>query len=102
MAIGLVTIRFRIKIQDDYLTHQVSFLNLSLINRNVYPKEISEIKFFRIGWAKKAAKIGLNNGVSIRLAVIDNSEAYGHLLDFAEKNNISIRKTKDYLILERM
>lgn len=65
------------------------------------PDQVEQMKFIRAGWAKKAAIIKLEKGMDIRLAVIYLEEAYEHLLEFAEKHDISIVKTNDYLTLER-
>ncbi|MDQ0257966.1 hypothetical protein J2S74_005429 [Evansella vedderi] len=94
--------RFKFIINDDHLVYQVFILfKYSVFKKEIYPEQIKELKFFEVGWFKKAAVIKCIKGMNIRLAILEPTEAYDHLLGFARKHNITIYKTKDYLRLER-
>ncbi|WP_249872651.1 hypothetical protein [Oceanobacillus saliphilus] len=101
-VVVLASIRLKFKINDDHLVYQIVLFNKSIIKKEIYPNQINQLKFIRVGWAKKAAIIKVNKGVNIRLSVLEPPKAYEHLIGFAEEYDITILKTKDYLILERM
>ncbi|RDW15880.1 hypothetical protein [Oceanobacillus chungangensis] len=101
-GILLIGTRFKFKINDDHFVYRILFYNKLIFKKEIYPDQIEQLRFIRVGWAKKAAIIKIYRGKNIRLAVITQPNAYEHLLEFAEKHDISIFKTKDYLILERM
>lgn len=102
LGIGLASIRFKFKIHDSHLVYQIMLFNKSIIKKAIYPEQINLMKFIRVGWAKKAAIIKVKKGINIRLAVLEPQKAYDHLIEFAKNYDITIVKTKDYLILERM
>ena len=101
IGIGLALFRFKFTIYAEHLVYQVLLFNKSIIKKEVYPNQVNELKFIRIGWAKKAAIIKMKKGLNIRLSVLESQDAYDHLIEFAEKQNIRISKTRDYQILER-
>ncbi|WP_163529973.1 hypothetical protein [Halobacillus ihumii] len=72
------------------------------MKKELYPSQINQLKFTRVGWSHKAAFIKVNKGIHIPLAVLEPRKAYDHLIEFGEDNDITIYKTKDYEILERM
>lgn len=84
------------------MVYQISLFNKSIIKKEIYPDQINQVKFIRVGWAKKAAIIKVNKGNNIRLAVLEPQQAYDHLIEYTEIHDITIFKSKDYLILERM
>ena len=102
VAVVFALIRFRFNIHDENLIYEILIFNKSIVKQRIFPKDIIQMKFTRVGWAKKAAKIKVNKGFDVRLAVLEPPIAYDHLIDFAIKHDITIVKTKDYLILERM
>jgi len=96
------SIRYKFTIHNDHLMYEMTLFKRSILKKRVIPDEIKQIRFVRVDWAKKAAKIKLHKGLPIRLAVLQPVEAYDHLLAFSDKHEIQIVKTKDYLLLERM
>ena len=102
VAVVFALIRFRFNIHDEHLVYEILIYNKSIVKQRIPPKDISQLKFTRAGWAKKAAKIKVNKGINVRLAVLEPPKAYDHLIEFAKKHDVTIVKTKDYLILERM
>ena len=102
VAVVFALIRFNFNIHDDYLIYEILIFNKSIVKQRISPEDISQLKFTRVGWAKKAAKINVNKGINVRLSVLEPPKAYDHLIEFAKKHDITIVKTKDYLILERM
>ena len=88
-------------IDDDYLTYTVSLLNISIYQKKIVPSNIKKIIFRRVGWKTKLAVIKLEKGLSIRVSLFTPMTIYKDLLDFCNKNNVEVEKTKDYLILEK-
>ncbi|WP_280771624.1 hypothetical protein [Salipaludibacillus daqingensis] len=102
LFIFLGSLRFKFNIYDDYLVYQVIILfKISFLKKEIHPTQINQLKFFEVGWFKRAAVIKLKQGINIRLAILEPTEANDHLHEFAKKHNIMVDKTKDYLRLER-
>ena len=102
VAVVFAFVRFRLNINDENLVYEILIFKKSIVKQRIFPEDINQLKFTRVGWAKKSAKIKVNKGINVRLAVLEPPKAYDHLIEFAEKHDITIVKTKDYLILERM
>lgn len=102
VVIVIGSIQFKLKISDDHLTYRMLFLKTCIIKKVIYPKQIDQMKFIRVGWTKKGAIIKVKKAFNIRLTVIEPKRAYDNLIDFAKENNVPIAKTKDYISIERM
>ncbi len=74
---------------------------MTLYRKVVYTHQITKMKFKRVGWATKAAIIQVEKGLNIRVVNFVPNNVFVDLIDFANKYDISISKTKDYLILEK-
>ncbi|SFL61885.1 hypothetical protein SAMN04487943_102481 [Gracilibacillus orientalis] len=95
------SVQLTFKIQNDHLVYQVLLYKRSIIKKEIYPDRVNQMEFIRAGWAKKAAIIKVDKGHNIRLVVLQPPKAYDDLIVFAEKHDIAIVKTNDYLTLER-
>jgi hypothetical protein len=102
VAVVFALIRFKFNIHEENLVYEILLFNKSIVKQRIFPEDINQLKFSRVGWAKKAAKIKVNKGINVRLAVLEPPKAYDHLIEFAKKHDITIVKSKDFLILERM
>ena len=96
-----IFIQFEFKIVDGYLTYQIFFLTMPIYKKVIYPNQIIQMKFKRIGWNTKGVIIQVKKGFNIRVVNFSPNNVFIDLIDFANKNGISISKTKDYLILEK-
>jgi hypothetical protein len=94
-------IEFRFKIDDGYLVYQLFFLAIPIFNKVVSPNQIIRMKFIRVGWVSKGAIIQVKKGFNIRVIHFSPDNILVDLIEFANKNNIPISKTKDYRILEK-
>lgn len=94
-------IRFKFKINDDYLVYQIFYFKNSILRKNIYPNQIIQIKFIRVGWAKKGASIKVYKGFNFRLTILQPQTAYDDLIKFSNKHDITVLKTKDYILLEK-
>jgi len=84
IAVLFALIRFRFNIHEEDLVYEILIFNKSIVKQRIFPKDIIQMKFTRVGWAKKAAKIKVNKGIDVRLAVLEPPIAYDHLIDFAK------------------
>ena len=84
IAVLFGLIRFRFNIHEEDLVYEILIFNKSIVKQRIFPKDIIQMKFTRVGWAKKAAKIKVNKGIDVRLAVLEPPIAYDHLIDFAK------------------
>ena len=62
---------------------------------------MKRITFKRVGWKTKLAVIKLEKGLSIRVSLFTPNTIYKDLLVFCNENNVEVKKTKDYLIIEK-
>lgn len=96
-----IMIRFKFSIHDGYLTYQVLLLKWPIYTKVIKSSHIMKIKFKRVNWVSKGAVIQLKKGFNIRIIYFVPDDVLGNLLQFADENDITIDKTRDYLILER-
>lgn len=96
-----ILIKYSFTINEDKLIYQIVILNIPIYKKEMDLDQIKQIKFIRNGWAKKGAIIEVNKGLNIRIARFESNNVCAYLIDFANKHDITICKTKDYLILEK-
>jgi len=96
-----IFIRFIFVIDDGYLIFQTLFFSIPIFKKVLFPNQINQIKFKRVGWANKCAIIQVNKGFDVQIINFKPSNVFIDLNDFAIEKGISISKTKDYLILEK-
>lgn len=95
-----IFIRFKFVIDGGYLTFQTLFFLIPIYTKVLFPNQINQIKFKRVGWATKCAIIQVNKGFNVRIVNFKPGKVFVDLIDFANEKGISISKTKDYLIME--
>ncbi|MBM6619644.1 hypothetical protein [Bacillus suaedaesalsae] len=91
---------YKVRLEDS-LTYEVYVFGLRIYRKVISSKQITQIRFIRIGWAKKGAVVVIRKAFNIRLYDVKPISLFVDLQSFAKKNNINIRKTKDYEILEK-
>ena len=96
-----IFIQFKLKIGDSDLIYQIFFFTVPIYKKVLFPNQIIHIKFKRLGWTKKGAIIQVKKGVNIRIVNFVPKKVLADLIGFANKNDITITKTKDYLILDK-
>jgi hypothetical protein len=94
-------IEFSFKIDEGFLIYQLLFMAVPIFKKVVSPNQIIRMKFIRVGWMSKGAIIQVKKGINIRVIHFSPDNILINLIDFANKNNIPIFKTKDYQILEK-
>ncbi|SES64553.1 hypothetical protein SAMN05216389_101228 [Oceanobacillus limi] len=102
IAILLGSIRRRCAIYENQFVHEILFNKKVILKRIIDPQQMKQLKFIRVGWAKKGVKIKVEKAFPIKLEEMEPDNGYEHLMEFAKENGVSIDKTRDYSILERM
>ena len=100
ILIGLF-LDYKLKIDDSFLTYQISLFRVSLYKKRIAPEQIKRMKFVRVGWLSKGAIIQLEKGFNIRVTHYTPKTIIVELLDFADKEEIPVLKTRDFVILEK-
>ncbi|MDI2587411.1 hypothetical protein OR571_09920 [Psychrobacillus sp. NEAU-3TGS] len=95
------SINYTFNFLDEYLMYEVSFKSICIYKRVLYPSHLKKIAFKRYSWATPGALIHTKKGLNLRLVLFSSNKIFYELLTFANKHDIPISKTKDYLLLER-
>ncbi len=98
--IATLFITFTFKITDGSITYQILLFSLIIYRKEVTYNKILAMKFKRVGWGRKCVIVQYNKHRHFRIMNFYPEQIYTDLQDFADKHNIPIDKTKDYLILE--
>ncbi|WP_430787496.1 hypothetical protein VBD025_16615 [Virgibacillus flavescens] len=97
----LAIIRFTFKI-NDHLEYRIMFFHICIYKKEISPDQIVQMKFKRTGWSQKMAAIQLKKGLGIRVIDFKPETVHENLIRFAEKHDVSVSKSKDYVILEKL
>lgn len=95
-----IFIQFKFKIVDGHLIYQLFFLAMPIYKKVIYPNQIIQMKFKRVGWKTKGVIIQVRKGFNIRVVNFLPNDVFVELMDFANKYGITTSKTRDYLMLE--
>ncbi|MFB7638960.1 hypothetical protein [Peribacillus butanolivorans] len=79
-----IFIQFKFRIEKNRLSYQILFLTMPIYKKVVYPKQIVQMKFKRV-----------------RIFGFAPDKVLIDLIKFANENDISTYKTKEYLVLEK-
>ncbi|MFZ0476131.1 MAG: hypothetical protein WAM18_11740, partial [Halobacillus sp.] len=93
--------RFKFEVGHEQLLYRLLFFKKTIHTKKLSPGDISQITFVRQMWVKKAVMINVRNGRKIRLVELYPSTAFDYLVEFADKHEVELHKTRDYLRLEK-
>lgn len=88
-------------IGEGSLTYKILIFKFTVYKKEVTYQQIDRIKFKLDGLGKKSAIVKHSKGMNFHISRFYPEEIYDDLFVFAEKHNIPILKTKDYMILEK-
>ncbi|WP_277585212.1 hypothetical protein [Psychrobacillus antarcticus] len=88
-------------INQDKLDYVIRSYHYKVFHKKLFPDDIDKIVFKRYGWATKGASLKVHKGLNLRIVQFIPKDVMLQLETFAVNNNISINKSKDYLLLER-
>ena len=98
----LIFIQFTLRIDDRLITYQVLFCSLVIYQKALDPQQILQLTFKRVSWSTQSAFIQVKKGINLRIIHFYPDNFLKELALFALQNDISINKTKDYLLLEKV
>lgn len=102
IIIIVLCMHYEFQIENNRLTYRILLLKTPIYTKEVVPEDIREIKFIRVDWAKKSAIVRMKKGFNIRVILFHPDSVYKELEQYAKEHNVSIHKTRDYQILEKM
>ena len=85
-----IFIKFELEIDDGYLKYQIFFLSISIYKNVLYPNQILNMKFIRIGWNNKGVIIHVKKWFNIRVVHFSPNNVFIDLIDFAHKKYFNI------------
>lgn len=88
-------------ISQNRLDYVIRSYHYKVFHKKLSPGDIDKIVFKRYGWATKGASLKVHKGINLRIVQFIPKDVMHELENFALNNNISISKSKDYLLLER-
>lgn len=92
---------FDLSVGGSFLEVQRAMFKKSFYKKRIAPEQIKEIKFILVGWKRKGAIIKLNQGFSLPITKYAPDTVIEELMEFADKNVIPVKKTKDFMVLEK-
>ena len=95
-------IQFQFKIVEGSLSFETLIFAIRVYRKEVLPSQIVEMKFKRVGWGRKCVVVQTNKGLNLRIVNFYPEKIYIDLIDYAKQYDISLSKTRDYLILEKL
>ncbi|WP_099157517.1 hypothetical protein [Virgibacillus ndiopensis] len=95
-------LQYRLNINENSLSYQIALLNIPIYKKEISADQIKRFNFKRYSWSTRGAIIQLERGMNIRIIAFTPIQVYKKLVDFANTNNVSISKSKDYHILEKL
>jgi len=100
--ISILFTTYEFKINEDELNYQVKIFGFVIIQKKISSANINQVVFKRYGWATKGAIVRLHKGLNLRIIQFNPKDVMQQLESFAITHNVSLIKSKDYLILEKM
>ncbi len=101
MSYFISSINFQFRIHEQHLMTEVFIWKWLIYKKTIKPEKISKIIFKRSGWTRKSAVIHICRGKNIRLVDYEPKTYCTKLEQFAHEHKIEVKKTKDFLLLER-
>ncbi|MBT2583295.1 hypothetical protein [Planococcus sp. ISL-109] len=94
-------IKAHVKVRRDNIVYRVEWWSVPLYYKTVYADEVRRIDFKRSNWTAKVAIVRVKKGIDLRFALFPD-ELYSELVQFAERNKVKIRKSKNYETVEKL
>ena len=94
-------IHYEFIMENDCLSYQIKFWKMPIYKKVIYPEQIIQLKFTTVGWATKGVIIRLKKGLNIRIFGFNPDEVLKDILNYGKEKNISITKSKYYLVLKK-
>jgi hypothetical protein len=88
-----VFITYKFRIDEGSITYQILLFTLPIYKKVVYPDQIIQVRFKRVGWGTKGAIIQIEKGLNIRIILFVPETIFEELETFAIENSIAVSGT---------
>lgn len=95
-------LKYEFEINEHTLIYRIQLFTFTIYEKQMIAQDVRMIHYKRISWHTKMAIVKLNKGWNLRISLFSPDTVLEELERYAGRNNISIHKTKDYQILEKM
>ncbi|WP_188456332.1 hypothetical protein [Virgibacillus oceani] len=102
LLVATIFIQYTLKISKNGLSYHITLFSISIYKKELPAVQIQKIIFKRYGWSTRGAVIQMEKGLNIRIIAFRPVKVYENLVKFAGANNISMSKSNDYQILEKL
>lgn len=89
------------RVRRDNIVYRLEWFKLPLFYKTVYADQIRRIDFKRSNRTSKTAVIHVKKGIDLRFALFPDG-LFSDLEQFAERNKLELRKSKNYKTVEKM
>ncbi|WP_025027498.1 hypothetical protein [Caldalkalibacillus mannanilyticus] len=97
-----IFIQYELKIENDYIIYKVLLFSLPLYQRKIYSAQIIKIEFKKIGWATQGVILHVKKSINIRVVCFTPETIFQDLLRFSHEHNLTVFKTKEYELVEKI
>jgi hypothetical protein len=98
MSLGM---KYQLLFEGEQLEFSLFFLSFRIYRQSITPELVKSIIFKRNDWTKKKAVIKMKKGLNIVVLDYKPSDIFNELENFSAAHGISMKKTKDYKLLEK-
>lgn len=102
ICVLMLFVKYEFEINEQTLLYRIQLFNYTIYVKRANAKDVQMIHFKRVSWNTRIAIVKLFKGWNMRIALFSSVDIFIELERYAERNNIEIKKTKDYKILEKM
>lgn len=100
-ALVIILHQTQLTITSNQLEYKIKLFKFTIYHKVLKPENITQVKFGRIGWATKNAVVKVRRGFNFGVAHFYSEQLIDELEEFALANNIEVKKTRDYQLLEK-
>ncbi|MFC4403923.1 hypothetical protein [Gracilibacillus xinjiangensis] len=96
-------LRYKVTVDEKMILihYTVLFGNLTIYAKEISPEHIKEIKGKRINWYLMGVKVIMKKGINYRLNGFYPETIFHYVEQFAKKNGVPMKQSKDYQVLRR-
>ena len=102
ICVLMLFVKYEFEINEQTLLYRIQLFNYTIYVKRANAKDVQMIHFKRVSWNTRIAIVKLFKGWNMRIALFNSVDVFIELERYTERNNIVIKKTKDYKILEKM
>lgn len=101
LAIIIILLQFHFTVTPCKLEYKVNVSKFTIYRQTLSSENIKMIKLSRMDWTTKNAVVKVRGGFNFGVAQFKSEQLVYDLEAFAHTHNIEVKKTRDYLLLEK-